>query len=85
MTASIDSSCLARGVTLSPQRDEDLLALDEALEALATRDARQAKIVELRFFGGLSIQEVAHLLGVSERTIGKEWSMIRAWLRRELS
>jgi RNA polymerase sigma factor (TIGR02999 family) len=72
-------------LTLSPQRDEDLLALDEALETLAKRDERQAKIVELRFFGGLSIKEVAHLLGVSERTIGKEWTMIRAWLRRELA
>jgi len=72
-------------LTLSPKRDEDLLALDEALETLAKRDERQAKIVELRFFGGLSIKAVAHLLNVSERTVGKEWTMIRAWLRRELA
>lgn len=72
-------------LTLSPERDEDLLALDDAMEKLAKRDPRQAKIVELRFFGGLTVEEVAHVMGVSPRTIGNEWAMIRAWLRRELT
>ncbi|HET6883973.1 MAG TPA: ECF-type sigma factor [Pirellulales bacterium] len=69
---------------LSPQRDEDLLAVDEALEKLATIDARQATIVELRFFGGMTVAEVAESLGVSKRTVESEWTMVRAWLRREL-
>ncbi len=71
-------------VALSPQRDEDLLALDEALGKLAQVDPRQAAIVELRFFGGLNVAEVAAVLGVSKRTIESEWTAVRAWLRREL-
>jgi RNA polymerase sigma factor (TIGR02999 family) len=70
---------------VSAQRDEDLLAVDEAILKLAERDPRQAKIVELRFFGGLTVAEVAEVLGVSKRTVESEWTMIRAWLRRELS
>jgi RNA polymerase sigma factor (TIGR02999 family) len=70
---------------VSPQRDADLLAVDEALDRLAEVDPRQAKIVELRFFGGLSVQEVAEVLGVSKRTVESDWTMVRAWLRRELS
>ncbi len=72
-------------LTISPSRDEDLLALDEALDKLSAIDARQARIVELRFFGGLTVDEVAEVLGVSKRTVEAEWTMIRAWLRRELS
>jgi RNA polymerase sigma-70 factor (ECF subfamily) len=72
-------------VALSPQRDEDLLALDEALVKLAEVDPRQAAIVELRFFGGLNVAEVAEVLGVSKRTIENEWTAVRAWLRRELT
>ncbi|HVX10765.1 MAG TPA: sigma-70 family RNA polymerase sigma factor [Pirellulales bacterium] len=70
---------------LSPERDEDLLAVDEALEKLALIDERQASIVELRFFGGLTVEEVAEVLGLSKRTVESEWTMVRAWLRRELS
>lgn len=70
---------------ISAQRDEDLLAVDEAIAKLSERDPRQAKIVELRFFGGLTVAEVAEVLGVSKRTVEAEWTMIRAWLRRELS
>ena len=70
---------------ISAQRDEDLLAVDEAMVKLAERDPRQAKIVELRFFAGLTVAEVAEVLGVSKRTVESEWTMIRAWLRRELS
>lgn len=66
------------------QPDQDLLALDDALVKLAQLDARQARIVELRFFGGLSVAEVATVLDMSKRTAEREWTMIRSWLRREL-
>ena len=62
----------------------DLVALEDALERLAALSARQARIVELRFFGGLSCEEVAVVLGVSRRTVQGDWSMARSWLRREL-
>ncbi len=75
---------LDEAVALSPQKDEDVLALDEALERLAAIDPRQAKIVELRFFGGLSVEEVSEALGVSKRTVEGDWAFARAWLSREL-
>ncbi|WP_197525432.1 sigma-70 family RNA polymerase sigma factor [Pseudobythopirellula maris] len=68
----------------SKRCDEDILALDEALNRLTQLDERQARIVEMRFFGGMTVREVAEALGVSKRTVELEWSMIRAWLRREL-
>jgi RNA polymerase sigma factor (TIGR02999 family) len=64
--------------------DVDVFALYEALERLAALDPRQASIVEMRFFGGLSVEEVAEVLGVSKRTVEGEWSHARAWLRVEL-
>lgn len=70
---------------LSPREVDDILAVDEALERLAKVDERQAKVVELRFFGGLTVQETADALGVSKRTIENEWKFARAWLRREFS
>ncbi len=71
-------------VAARPGHDLDLLALDEALHKLAGLDSRQAQIVELRFFGGLGLREVAEFLGVSPRTVDGDWAMARAWLRREL-
>jgi RNA polymerase sigma factor (TIGR02999 family) len=69
----------------SDERTEvDLLALDECLERLAGLDQRQARIVELRFFGGLGVEAVAAVLSVSPRTVEADWRMARAWLRREL-
>lgn len=62
----------------------DVLAVHEALERLAAFDARQAEIVEMRFFGGLSIEETAEALGVGHATIEREWGLARAWLRKEL-
>ena len=62
----------------------DLLALERCLDALAALDARQARVVELRFFGGLTIAETAAVLGVSHTIIEREWKLARAWLRREL-
>ena len=67
------------------RKDEDVLAIDDALIKLGELDPRQAEIVELRFFGGLTVDEVAEVLGVSKRTVESEWTMVRAWLRRELS
>jgi RNA polymerase sigma-70 factor, ECF subfamily len=66
------------------ERMIDALDLDEALAALQREDERQAKIVELRFYGGLSVDEVAHILGVSPRTVDLDWRMARAWLRNRL-
>lgn len=64
---------------------EDLLALNESLDRLAELDPRQARIVELRFFGGLTVPEVALILEVSRRTVEGDWAHARAWLKRELS
>ena len=58
--------------------------LDRALDRLAALDARQAKVVELRYFGGMTVEEAARVLGVSEKTVKRDWSVARAWLRREL-
>ena len=65
-------------------RDEDVLALDAALEKLEQLDPRQARIVELRFFGGLTGDEIGQVIGVSRITVQKDWRVIRAWLRKEL-
>lgn len=73
------------GLQLSVARDPDVLALDDALERLAELDPRQAQIVEMRFFGGLTVAEVAEVLGISKRSVEAEWTMIKAWIRRELS
>jgi RNA polymerase sigma factor (TIGR02999 family) len=62
----------------------DLLAIDEALDRLAAIDAQQARVVELRFFSGLSVEETATALGVSAKTVKRDWSVARAWLRREI-
>ncbi len=66
------------------ERFLDLLLLDEALSRLQLRDSRQARIVELRYFAGLKVAETAELLGVSTRTVKREWMMARAWLKREI-
>lgn len=63
----------------------DILALDQALERLAQLDARQARIVELHFFGGMGFEDIARLLGVSDRTVKGDWGMARAWLKYVLA
>jgi RNA polymerase sigma factor (sigma-70 family) len=63
----------------------DVVALDDALEELTKLDARQSRIVELRFFGGLSIEETAGILEISPATVKREWATARIWLHRELS
>lgn len=70
---------------VSDERDSDLIALDEALDELAKLDPRKAKVVELRFFGGLSVDETAEVLKLSSITIIREWNKAKAWLYRELN
>ena len=65
--------------------DVDLVAIDRALEELAAKDARKAQVVELKFFGGLSMEEIAQALGISLRTVHNDWAFARAWLYRALS
>ncbi len=77
---AIDASDAAAGVSRV-----DLLALHDALGRLAELDAEQARLVELRYFGGLTIDETAEVLGISPATVKREWSVARAWLRRELA
>jgi RNA polymerase sigma factor (TIGR02999 family) len=72
----------APAATLQP--DGDLVALDEALTALAAVDARKSQVVELRYFGGLSVDETAEALGVSPETVMRDWNMAKLWLLREL-
>lgn len=69
----------------APERDVDLLALDEALTMLAEIHPRQAEIVELRYFGGLTIDEIAELLGVGKRSVDRDWSIAKAWLYCQLT
>jgi RNA polymerase sigma factor (TIGR02999 family) len=72
-------------LVIESNRAEDLLALDNALTKLAKLDPRQAQMIELRFFGGLGVAEVGKVMGISTRSVEREWTMVRAWLRRELS
>jgi RNA polymerase sigma factor (TIGR02999 family) len=76
---------LADDIALNPQRDEDVLAVDDALNALAEIDAQRALIVEMRFFGGMSVKEVAEVLGIAESTVRKKWGIVRIWLRKYLT
>jgi RNA polymerase sigma factor (TIGR02999 family) len=68
-----------------PERPADLIALDEALTKLSALSSRQARVVELRYFGGLNEEEIAETLKLSPRTVRQDWSLARAWLYRELS
>ncbi|MDQ2855389.1 MAG: sigma-70 family RNA polymerase sigma factor [Acidobacteriota bacterium] len=76
---------LAQANKVSRQTTVDLVALDEALSRLATVDERKARIVELRFFGGLEVKETAEFLKISTATVMRDWNMAKAWLHRELS
>jgi RNA polymerase sigma factor (TIGR02999 family) len=76
---------LDEALVLAPGSDVDLLALDEALTRLAALDPQQARVVELRFFSGLTIDETAELLQVSPKTIARDWTMAKAWLYAELA
>ncbi len=75
---------LEEAAELSDERAAELVALDEALASLSGVDERKGKIVELRFFGGLSVEEIADVVGVSPDTVTREWGRARAWLHREM-
>jgi RNA polymerase sigma factor (TIGR02999 family) len=72
-------------IALPDRKDVDLIRLDDALESLSRLDPQQARIIELRFFGGLSIEGTAEVLKTSTSTVSREWSLARAWLHRELN
>src|SRR5262249_15445573 len=76
---------LDEAAMVSVQRSEQLLALVDALNRLATLDPRQSRVVELRYFGGLTVDETAEVLGVSAITVAREWAKAKGWLYRELS
>jgi RNA polymerase sigma factor (TIGR02999 family) len=71
-------------LTVSHEPPTDVVALDEALNALAAFDERKARVIELRFFGGLSVEETADVLNVSGETVKRDWKLAKAWLKREL-
>ena len=75
---------LTSSMTLATDRGADLVALDDALTALTEFDARKGRVVELRFFGGLTVEETAQALGVSAETVMRDWRMAKAWLHKEL-
>jgi len=72
-------------LNLSPTRDRELISIDDALNAMAQFDGRKARVVELRFFGGLSVEEAAAVLQVSTQTVMRDWRLAKAWLTRELT
>jgi len=76
---------LDQAAIVSTGRSSDLVALDEALTDLEAIDQRKSKVVELRFFGGLNIEETAEVMSISPATVQREWSMAKAWLYREIS
>jgi RNA polymerase sigma factor (TIGR02999 family) len=76
---------LDEAISFSKEPDVDLLSLDESLKQLATFDEQQARIVELKFFGGLTIEEIAEVLKISPATVKREWTMAKAWLHKRIT
>jgi RNA polymerase sigma factor (TIGR02999 family) len=76
---------LNEAVALFRDRQTDIIALDDSLRALAEIDPRKSRVVEMRFFGGLSIKEVAEVLNVSQETVLRDWRLAKVWLLRELN
>ena len=75
---------LDEALVFSPEHSQELVRLDEALDRLAKLDPRQSRIVELRFFGGLSVEETAEYLGISPKTVKRDWAVAKAWLHAEV-
>ena len=75
---------LSEATIISMEKSEELIALDDALERLARFDERKSKVVELKFFGGLSVEEIAEVLKVSQITVMRDWNLAKAWLAREV-
>ena len=76
---------LDAALAFTREKSTELVMLDDALNRLSEQDERQARIVEMRYFGGLSVEEIAELLEVSPKTVKRDWSMARAWLHREIA
>ena len=76
---------LDEAMLLAPEKSAEVVAIDDALNVLAALDPRKSRIVELRYFGGLSVEETAEVLGISTITVIREWNKAKAWLHRELS
>jgi RNA polymerase sigma factor (TIGR02999 family) len=83
--SGVPTVTLDEAVAFPSGPDVDLIALDDALNALARMDQRQSRIVELRFFAGLTLQETAEVLDIGEATVSRDWASARAWLYRELT
>jgi RNA polymerase sigma factor (TIGR02999 family) len=81
----VEKLSLDEALDFSPARSRELIELDDALESLGRLDPQQARVVELRFFGGLTVEETAEVLGISPRTVKRDWRVARAWLHGELS
>jgi RNA polymerase sigma factor (TIGR02999 family) len=82
---SVCKITLDEGALVAPQADLDVMVLDDALQDLAKLDQQQSRIVELRFFAGLSIDDTSEVLGISPATVSREWTIARIWLHREIS
>jgi RNA polymerase sigma factor (TIGR02999 family) len=76
---------LDEALVVGPEPDRDLVALDDALKRLALMDERKARVIELRFFGGLDVKETAEVLKVSSETVMRDWKLAKVWLLRDLS
>ena len=74
----------ADGMAITPERTDEILFIDEALDRLALQNKRQAQVVELRYFGGLSVEQIGSLLDIAPRSVKRDWSLARLWLFREL-
>jgi RNA polymerase sigma factor (TIGR02999 family) len=72
-------------IGVTPEQSEEVLVVDQALNRLTEFDPRQARIVEMRYFGGLTVEQTAEALGISPRTVKREWAMAKAWLQAELA
>jgi RNA polymerase sigma factor (TIGR02999 family) len=82
--AGVRPVSLEEGMVIAPERSRDLVALDDAMKRLAEFDPRKSKVVELRYFGGLSVEETAAVLNVSPFTVIRDWNLAKAWLQREI-
>jgi RNA polymerase sigma factor (TIGR02999 family) len=83
--SGVPKAALDEALNFAPERSNDVVALDDALTALAQVDERKAKVIELRYFGGFSVDETGRALGISVATVGREQRMAEAWLHREMS
>lgn len=72
-------------LAFTPEKSTEIVALDEALDRLSKQDERQARIVEMKFFGGLGMDEIAEVLKISSKTVNRDWTMARAWLHQEMT